>query len=59
MAWIAFWTLVGMIPVSFLVPESAQKIAGIIQLVAPALAGIVMVYIGAATVDDIKGGKDV
>lgn len=59
MAWIAFWTLVGMVPISFLNPDSAQKVSGIIQLVAPSLAIIVMAYIGAATYDDVKGGKDV
>ena len=57
MAWIAFWTLVVTIPASFLLPDAAQKVAGVIQLVAPSLAIIVMTYIGAATYDDVKGGK--
>jgi hypothetical protein len=54
MAWIAFWTLVLLVPVSFALPDSAQKIAGVIQLVAPALATIVAVYIGAAAYDDVN-----
>lgn len=54
MSWIAFVTLVAIVPASFLWPDAAQKVAGVIQLVAPSLAGVVMVYIGAATYDDVK-----
>lgn len=53
MAWIAFITLVLMVPASFLLPAAAAQIAGIIQIVAPMLAGIVAIYIGAATWDDV------
>lgn len=54
MAWFAFWTLVALVPASFALPDSAQKIAGVIQLVAPALATIVAVYIGSAAYDDVN-----
>lgn len=54
MAWIAFWTLVLMVPTSFALPTAAQQVAGVIQLVAPSLAAIVMIYIGAAAYDDVN-----
>lgn len=54
MAWIAFWMLIFIIPVSFMLPDSAQKIVGVIQLVAPSLAAILMMYIGAAAYDDVN-----
>ena len=54
MAWIAFWALVLIVPAAFWLPDTAEKVAGIIQLVAPSLAAIVMVYIGAATYDDVQ-----
>ena len=54
MAWIAFWTLILIIPASFLLPQSAKEIAGILQAIAPSLMLIVAAYIGMATMDDIK-----
>ncbi|HEX7116257.1 MAG TPA: hypothetical protein VF193_14110 [Steroidobacter sp.] len=54
MSWIAFATLVLIVPAAFLWPDAAQKVAGVIQLVAPSLAGVVMVYIGAAAYDDVN-----
>lgn len=61
MAWVAFGALLMQTPLlMFMDKDWITSASGILISVVGFLAGIVMVYIGAATVDDIKikGGRN-